>query len=124
MQTGIKSKFTFSLDYLTSISDNDIGFMVNLMELFLKQTPVEINLILEAIKLEDYANIYKYCHKIKPTFLMFGFAYANNLFIILENDAKQQIDIFCIKEKFIAFLPLLDQLYIEIQNSKASFLRL
>ncbi len=123
MQTCIKPKFTFSLDYLANISDNDTDFMIDLMDLFLIQTPLEINLILEAIKVTDYANIYKYCHKIKPTFLMFGFAYANNLFNVLENDAKQQIDIFCIKEKFIAFLPLLNQLYIEIQNSKASFLR-
>ncbi len=123
MQNSIKPQFTFNLDYLTTISDNDTSFMVDLMDLFLTQTPLEINLILEAIKTKDYINIYKYCHKIKPTFLMFGFTYANKLFIDLEFDAKQQIDILCIKEKFIAFLPFLDKLYIEIQNSKASFLR-
>lgn len=122
MNTNKTAQFTFNLDYLLTISDGDTNFMVELMDLFLIQTPPQINLILNAIKINDYVTVANICHKIKPTFLVFGFTYAKFFFTTLEKNANKNSEQEFIEEKFTAFLPLLNQLYGEIEKSKALIL--
>ncbi len=118
METTKTKQFTYNLDYLITISNGDTNFMVELLDLFLIQTPPQINLILNAIKNNDFETVANICHKIKPNFLIFGFSYAKLFFTTIENNAKIKSEQEFIEVKFLAFLPLLNQLYSEIENSK------
>lgn len=115
-------EFAFSLDYISTISEGDKDFMIELMDMFLEQTPPQINLILTAIQQTDFETIANTAHKIKPSFGMFGFNDARHFFASIETEAKQKIDINALEKQINTFLPLLNLLYTKIEESKSALL--
>jgi hypothetical protein len=61
-----------NLNYLKSVSPRSNTFAIDMISLFLKDTPEAINLIKTALENDKYFDIYKNGIKIKPSFQMLG----------------------------------------------------
>ncbi|MFM6954120.1 MAG: Hpt domain-containing protein [Sphingobacteriaceae bacterium] len=63
---------TLSLAYLQDIADGNAEFMIEMMDIFLKQTPEYLVQIEQALVLEDWQTVAEIAHKIRPTFAFIG----------------------------------------------------
>lgn len=73
-----KNKVIIDLSYLQDVASNNVEFMVEMIDIFVAQTPEYINVLAEAIKAKDWPKIAEMSHKIKPTLAFMG-----------ANDAKE-----------------------------------
>lgn len=71
----------YNLSKVYEISENDIDFAYQIVNLFLEEVPVEIKSIKVGIDEKDYTRVYTSAHKIKPSLDLLGMdlAYDENL---------------------------------------------
>ena len=62
----------YNLAKVYEISSNDANFVQEILTLFLKEVPEEIQKIKEGINDKDYKKAYASAHKIKPTLDLLG----------------------------------------------------
>ncbi len=76
----METKFqNINLNYLKSLSDNNVEFEREIIEMFLKQLNEDIETIVETINSEDYLKASDLVHKLKGSFRMFGAKGADEL---------------------------------------------
>ncbi len=61
-----------NLEYLKQLSDDNCEFIADMIQTFLNQTPQFIEELNQAYQNENYAELKKLAHKMKPTFPMLG----------------------------------------------------
>jgi HPt (histidine-containing phosphotransfer) domain-containing protein len=66
------NKHSLSLAYLQDIADGNAEFMIEMMDIFLKQTPAYLAEIDQALLVEDWRTVAEISHKIRPTFACIG----------------------------------------------------
>ncbi|EHQ25180.1 Hpt domain-containing protein [Mucilaginibacter paludis] len=113
----------FDLSFLMEIADGSNEFLVESIELFLKQTPELMLAIDHAIKSQDWAAAGQSAHKLKPNLGFFGMLGGQTLMQELEALAKTAPDSQLIKAKFdelqAIITPTLVKLEV-IKNAKAA----
>lgn len=74
----------YNLSKVYEISENDIDFALQIVNLFLLEVPVEIKSIKVGIEEKDFSRAYAAAHKIKPSLDLLGMdlAYEENLQIM------------------------------------------
>ncbi len=74
----------YNLSKVYEISENDIDFAYQIVNLFLEEVPVEIKSMKVGIDEKDYSRVYTSAHKIKPSLDLLGMdlAYDENLEIM------------------------------------------
>jgi len=111
----------FNLDYLENIAGGDKEFMGEMIDMFIRQTPPQIESLKIAIDNNDYIQIAHIAHKIKPTFTMYGLGSLKISFGEIETCAQSK-EINCnIEQKLNAVLPVLELLYARLEIEKDSF---
>lgn len=61
-----------NLDYLKSITPNNNTFAIQIIKLFLNDTPIAIDAIKKNNNLSNWNEVYSNVHRIKPSFSMIG----------------------------------------------------
>lgn len=56
------------LNHLRKLADGNIGFVIEMVEMFLAKTPAEIKLVEDYFKNKEWDELRQIAHKIKPTF--------------------------------------------------------
>ncbi len=82
--------YRIDLTYLTEITAGDNDVMAEMIELFLAETPKQIELLKEYHEKEDWPQVGAEAHKLKPTFLYVGLSELNELTLQLEQRAKNK----------------------------------
>ena len=80
---------TTDLSYLKSMSDNDTKFIVEMVQSFINQTPVDLSKIKDHFsnnELEEAANL---LHKMKPSIAFMGIHQLKDLIVEMEANARQ-----------------------------------
>ena len=74
----------YNLAKVYEISENDIEFALQIVNLFLQEVPDELKSIKVGIDEKDYSRVYSAAHKIKPSLDLLGMdlAYDENLQIM------------------------------------------
>ena len=74
----------YNLAKVYEISENDIEFALQIVNLFLQEVPDELKSIKVGIDEKDYSRVYAAAHKIKPSLDLLGMdlAYDENLQIM------------------------------------------
>ncbi len=75
---------SFSIENLLTAVDNDVVLATELVDLFLYQTPVEINQLKQALAGHDWVTISQIIHSQKVPIQLFGLAEATQLLLELE----------------------------------------
>ena len=87
-------KFIFSplldSDYLSELYGDDLEYALEMFEIFLQNTPAEIDMLFVTVTSKDYQGTAKITHKIKPTFNMVGLTRQSKILDELEIKAKNE----------------------------------
>lgn len=105
-----------NMEYLEDLSGGNITLIREILQLFLKQTPADIDLLSSYIRQHDWEKAYKQAHHIKPTLAYVG---ANAMRLELqeiESLAKNQEDLDSVPDRLNTMLPRLDTLYRELKT--------
>lgn len=80
----------YNLSKVYEISENDIDFAYQIVNLFLEEVPAEIKSIKVGIEEKDYSRVYTSAHKIKPSLDLLGMdlAYDENIEIMSWSKAE------------------------------------
>ncbi|PPK99225.1 Hpt domain-containing protein [Parapedobacter indicus] len=103
-----------NMAYLEDLSGGNTQLIKEILQLFIKQTPPDMELLASHIHQEDWEKVYKQAHHIKPTLAYVG---ANGMRAELqeiESLAKNRQDLNQITAKFDALAPKLEILYGEL----------
>jgi len=103
-----------NMDYLEDLSGGNTQLIKEILELFVKQTPHDMELLGSHITQGNWEKAYKQAHHVKPTLAYVG---ANGLRAELqeiETLAKNRENPDLIAEKYQALLPKLEILYGEL----------
>lgn len=102
------------LAYLMDLSSGNTQLIREILELFIKQTPPDVELLATYIKQEDWENAYRQAHHIKPTLAYVGANQMRQELQEIEDDARHRQHVDGIAAKLSSMLPRLDVLYGEL----------
>ena len=103
------------LAYLLDLSSGNTQLIREIVELFIKQTPADVELLANYIEQKDWENAYKQAHHIKPTLAYVGANHMRQELQEIENDAKLRQHTDDIAGKLATMLPRLEVLYGELK---------
>ncbi len=90
IQPVITNQKHTDLTYLINASDNNAGFIKQMIDIFLKQTPDFLQELRAFHDKQDWENFRKVMHKMKPTIKMMGINELNKNVEFIESSVKQQ----------------------------------
>jgi HPt (histidine-containing phosphotransfer) domain-containing protein len=76
------------LSYLNEIASGSADFMIDMIDIFLEQTPEYLGQLSEAISAKDWKATGDIAHKIKPTLAFMGVEYAREVMAEIERKAR------------------------------------
>ncbi len=82
--------YKIDLSYLNEITGFESEIMVEMIDLFLEETPKQIAIIRESFEQENWYQLGAEAHKLKPTFLYVGLSKLNELTLDMEKFAKER----------------------------------
>ncbi len=95
-----KPEFNIDLTYLRDVSSGSNEFMIEMIELFLEQTPVYFEQLRQFIAEENWAKVAEIAHKIKPTLAFMGADSAREIMSEIETSARNLTDTESIRPAF------------------------
>ena len=106
------------LEFIKEITPGSYTFPMNVIELFLKETPLRIEELKVAISNSDWVETYAIAHKIKPSVLMLGFTHdASDALLSILRNTKEEKHLDEVKGLFKIFIKDIDAIYKDLTNS-------
>ena len=103
------------LTYLMDLSNGNTVLIREILELFIKQTPADMEVLSGYVAREDWDKAFKQAHHIKPTLAYVGANHLRQELQEIEDAAKHRQEVESIAPKIAAMLPQLDVLYGELK---------
>lgn len=94
------TEFNLDLSYLKDVSSGSNEFMIEMIDLFLAQTPEYFENLAQFIKDENWVKVGELAHKIKPTLAFMGADAAKETMAEIENKARNLINTETISTSF------------------------
>ncbi|WP_257670106.1 Hpt domain-containing protein [Parapedobacter tibetensis] len=111
-----KTRFELAnMDYLEDLSGGNTQLIREIIELFIKQTPHDIELLSSYIQQQEWEKAYKQAHHIKPTLAYVGANQMREELQEIERLARERQDLHLLSHKFAELAPRLDILYKELK---------
>lgn len=107
------------LTYLNDIAGGDAEFMIDMIDIFIDQTPVYVEQLIAAISEKDWKMVGDIAHKIKPTLAFMGVDNAKDKMAEIEHNARAETNLDSIGEEFAEIKTLCENLYIGLEKVKA-----
>lgn len=106
------------LTYLNEIAGGDAEFMIDMIDIFIEQTPGYTEQIVDAIAAKDWKTVGDVAHKIKPTLAFMGVNHAKEQIASIESRARTQSDLDNIAEDFAEVKAVCEMLYGGLEKVK------
>ncbi|HET8828101.1 MAG TPA: Hpt domain-containing protein [Pelobium sp.] len=85
-------KTLIDLSYLKEVASDNINFMVEMIDIFLAQTPDYVSTLNDAVDQKNWAKIAEMAHKVKPTLAFMGANEAKETMASIESRARAEDD--------------------------------
>ncbi|WP_374163370.1 2-amino-4-hydroxy-6-hydroxymethyldihydropteridine diphosphokinase [Arcticibacter sp. MXS-1] len=118
MAQGIHKTFEVNLSYLNDIAEGNKEFIIDMIDIFIEQTPVYFNQLATAIYEKDWKTAGDVAHKIKPTLAFIGVDAARDQMIEIERKARSLDKPEEIADLFDDLKDTLDDIYVSLENIK------
>jgi FOG: HPt domain len=105
-----------NMDYLQDLSGGNSDLIREIVALFIKQTPGDMELLGTYIREQNWTQAYKQAHHIKPTLAYVGANTMRAELQEIEDRAKNQRELDTIAGKFNNLLPRFEVLYQELRS--------
>jgi HPt (histidine-containing phosphotransfer) domain-containing protein len=113
-----KNNEPLDLSYLREMSGDSADFMIEMLDAFLKQTPIYMEELEKAIKAENWKATSESAHKIKPTFYYIGRVDARDHMQEMERNARELTNIEHIPTAFQKTKDFVEVLYKQLAEAK------
>ena len=104
------------LKYLKEYSDSDMDFVVEMIELFLDNTPGFVRDLVNALENKEFDTIAKTAHKMKPSMTFMGLSNGKELCVSIEYEAKNHPFEPLLSEKVHALDKLCQEAFVELKD--------
>jgi len=111
---------TTDLGYLTELSRGSKEFILQMISLFLEQTPVALASLDEAARSNNWVTVGRIAHKMKPSLAFMGIKNLKDLIVALEEEAKQGTDANGMKEKISIIRDVCNKAILELEVEKSA----
>lgn len=115
-QSSQNPQFNIDLTYLRDVSSGSNEFMIEMIDLFLDQTPDYFNQLDKYIKEENWAKVAEISHKIKPTLAFMGADAAKDSMADIETNARNLTDTEKIGPAFSALYVFSEDLFLKLKE--------
>ncbi|WP_224489210.1 Hpt domain-containing protein [Robertkochia flava] len=102
---------SYNLDKLNELSGGDKDFNVSIIEVFLSETPADMESLEGAVNAGDHEKIYQHAHKIKPNADLLGMNDALEAVLAIEGHARGDKDMDAIRSLTQTVKAELDKAY-------------
>ena len=106
----------YSLDKLNEMADGDEDFIHSVITVFLEEVPQDLIDLEKAIETDDFENVYKLGHKIKPNVDLLGMEQSRAIALDIENLGKDAANKAEIEVKFPILKKDILQVISELKN--------
>ena len=113
-----KPKFKIDLSYLRDVSSGSNEFMIEMIELFLEQTPAFFEQLNKFIAEENWDRVADIAHKIKPTLAFMGADAAKESMEEIESNARNLTNTDSIAPAFKSLYLFSEDLYVKLIEVK------
>lgn len=111
-------EFKIDLSYLRDVSSGSNEFMIEMIELFLDQTPGYFEQLNQLIADENWPRVSEIAHKIKPTLAFMGADAAKDRMAEIEVNARNLTNIDSIAPVFKSLHKFSGELFIKLTEAK------
>ena len=109
-----------SLAYLHDIADGSNEFMVEMIDIFLSQTPEYFVNLESAIQTKDWSKVAEIAHKVRPTFSFVGVDTATETLAAMERNARSGEKLDKIVDDFAELKPMVNSVFSKLRDIKAN----
>lgn len=89
-QEKAKPKLYYSLNQIKQLSAGKSDFLEKMIQVFLEETPLQVNQMKELLEENDFYRLGRLAHKMKPTIDMFDMLDLKNIIRELESESKNK----------------------------------
>lgn len=86
------NKVLIDLSYLQEVASDNVEFMVEMIDIFLGQTPEYVSILSDAVDNQEWTKIAEMAHKVKPTLAFMGANEAKETMASIESRARDKED--------------------------------
>ncbi|MGB4399577.1 MAG: Hpt domain-containing protein [Daejeonella sp.] len=113
-----KPEYKIDLTYLRDVSSGSNEFMIEMIELFLQQTPAYFEQLNQLIIDENWSKAAEIAHKIKPTLAFMGADAAKDRMAEIENYARNLTNTDTIATLFKSLNEFSEELFVKLSEVK------
>jgi HPt (histidine-containing phosphotransfer) domain-containing protein len=110
------------LSYLKEVATGDTEFIIEMIDIFLLQTPGYVEQLTAAIDLKDWTKMADLSHKIKPTLAFMGVESAKNTLQEIETKSRNQEDYDGIVSEYNNMKQVFKVIFLKLEDKKIELL--
>lgn len=119
-----EKEIVIDLSYLRDVSSDNTEFMIEMIDIFLTQTPGYVEQLIIAVDQKDWSKIADLSHKIKPTMSFMGVESAKNTLGDIETKARNQEDYEGIVAEFDKMKDNFKTIFVKLEEKKIELIAL
>ena len=119
---SIDKEVIIDLSYLKDVASDNVEFMVEMIDIFLAQTPEYINALTEAVEEKNWKKTAEMAHKIKPTLAFMGVESAKNVMQSIEIRARNEEDYEGIVADYAEMKEIMETIFVKLKEKKKELL--
>ncbi len=117
-----ENNIVIDLSYLKEVASDNTEFMVEMIDIFLAQTPEYVQLLSKAVETKDWGKIAEMAHKIKPTLAFMGVNEARDKMATIESRARDKEDYEGILNDYSNLREDFDMIFIKLADKRKELL--
>lgn len=117
-----ENKILVDLTYLKEVASDNAEFMVEMIDIFLAQTPGYVSILSSAVDARDWAKIAEMSHKIKPTLAFMGANDSKETMGLIESRARDKNDYDGIVSDFTQLKGDFDMIFTGLEEKRRELL--
>jgi HPt (histidine-containing phosphotransfer) domain-containing protein len=118
------NEIIIDLTYLRDVASDNTEFMIEMIDIFLAQTPGYVEQLTNAIDQKDWSKMAELSHKIKPTMSFMGVESAKNTLGDIETKSRNQEDYEGIVAEFDKMKGTFKMIFIKLEEKKIELIAL
>jgi HPt (histidine-containing phosphotransfer) domain-containing protein len=115
---SIENEIIIDLSYLKEVASDSTEFMIEMIDIFLAQTPGYVNQLAEAIDQKDWTKMADLSHKVKPTLSFMGVESAKNTLQEIETKSRNHEDYEGIVVEFNKLKEVFKVIFLKLEDKK------
>jgi HPt (histidine-containing phosphotransfer) domain-containing protein len=112
------SKIDIDLSYLSDVANGSTEFIIDMIDIFIDQTPIYVKQLGLAIQEKDWKSVADISHKIKPTLAFMGVIKARDDMEEIESSARALENLDQIQQKFNDLEIICNRLFARLEELK------